>query len=1425
MKKARNSLLRVLSQIVCAAMVMSLALNSFTEFAAAASDSSRIAQIVSLTGDVFVKKSGGSKEFKAYKSMALNQGDHLRTGKGSSVVLKVLDHEDEVTVGANASLYLSKLKSSDGGKKTNLSVWSGSAYVKAGKLKDKDTFEIETPTAVMGVRGTNYIFSVDPRSLSTNIVVASGIVSATTAESDEETPEQTVLIYPAQQVDFVFNTESNRVQSAVSIVDPAQLVSSVSPSVTAALLQNAADINAENQELLASLNNGQANLQLGVTNSQEFDLYAGNVGRLADVIATQAVQQGVLSPQQVSQISQQTGVTLSTIAAPLDLTQLQQQQAQQAKQLQQQMMQQQELLQQFLQQLQQQNSELLNQAASQKQMQQQQNAAALKQQQQAAEQSYLNGLSDAEKQQFNQNKEQLNPPSSQQPNTGGNTGAPPVNAPPEVELLSSGSVTIGSDVSAKSNELGTLYLVKEGTSAGKDAFEAAIAAHRGSKAAVTAPAQSVSLPTSGLEAGKYVVYAVDNQGAISSASPSISLIEANVPPVVEVLSSANVTIGSIVLANSNKAGTLYLVPVGTSANLDALNAAVSQGTAVKSTVVSPNTNVEIATAGLAPGQYVVYAVDNFGALSAKSFEITLHIAEPGQPLSIAFTDMNPMKEQISGEISIHRAADETNVTAYSVYWGNAQGNIMVSTPIITVNKPSESGALIVAHISNITIPSGAEKLLAYSFNGSVRSNAGSAVKLIDDVPPVVSVTSTGTVTIGTSVTARSNEIGSLYLAAEGIGATLPELHAAVIEGKANMAAVLAADTDVTISTTGLVEGHYVVYAVDVHGGISAKSPVLSLQLPVPTVLYLGYSPIAVGQDWHVKASGTDKLYIVNKQYLTDHNVQSPTAENLDSYVANGGAISYRTTAEGVQSIPGSAISSLATGDYVIFAVKGTKVSEPTQAISLVSAESIGGYISGTINLPKAVSSEVLVMVETAYEVSSSYTILRFVPNDTSETYTLPVPLGDMAYEVRYHLITINSETSSWLSDGSIGYHYAGVENADATIEQAVRISGLLSFNASNRNTTQEYTVQITAIPMDGSLGIIAPVQLKMQPGSSSLYSINVPAGTYQIRYSIVEETGSGYFYLKDFPYYTKDYHWAGKITALSDQTVNLFIPPYQKDITGITSYAGSPISVSVGWSNARPQFGTDMEYKIKLYDVQNTTVTLATYTFIPADQAQMDYSLDIQPSQLLASERQYLLAVEGYKSSDPYKEVPVAIGWATLYTYKFAEIQGVNVYAESAIVAWYSTQNAVSYRVEALSTEAGSEGTVVSSGETSGLSYELTGLTPINTYNIRLSALGAAGTVLATDIKTVTMYPKVSGFAFDSATKTFSWDYYPDASSYSVYISGPDFSNAFWITGTSLSVSSLTAGNVYSATIRALDASNNNLAFHKITFTVAPLLQ
>jgi len=123
-----------------------------------AKDTEKAGKITAVSGKAEVKKSGGSKKFNAFKGMAITKGDTILTGSDGKVTMD-LDSDKEVTIGTDTTLVVSELvKSAKAlGGKTSLSLLKGKVLVTIKKKLDGDSrFEIETPTAIMGVMGTQF---------------------------------------------------------------------------------------------------------------------------------------------------------------------------------------------------------------------------------------------------------------------------------------------------------------------------------------------------------------------------------------------------------------------------------------------------------------------------------------------------------------------------------------------------------------------------------------------------------------------------------------------------------------------------------------------------------------------------------------------------------------------------------------------------------------------------------------------------------------------------------------------------------------------------------------------------------------------------------------------------------------------------------------------------------------------------------------------------------------------------------------------------------------------------------------------------------------------------------------------------------------------------------------------------------------------
>jgi hypothetical protein len=129
--------------------------------------STRRATVESMSGTVEVKKNGTSKWVAASKGMVLNEGDIVRTKSGSKVVIK-LDDGSINQLTSLSTLTIQKLNRSLRGKDTGMDVEVGKSWNKVKKLDvARDKFNVGTPTAVAGVRGTYFSTEVEQSTDST----------------------------------------------------------------------------------------------------------------------------------------------------------------------------------------------------------------------------------------------------------------------------------------------------------------------------------------------------------------------------------------------------------------------------------------------------------------------------------------------------------------------------------------------------------------------------------------------------------------------------------------------------------------------------------------------------------------------------------------------------------------------------------------------------------------------------------------------------------------------------------------------------------------------------------------------------------------------------------------------------------------------------------------------------------------------------------------------------------------------------------------------------------------------------------------------------------------------------------------------------------------------------------------------------------
>lgn len=146
--------------------------------APALAQSTRSAKIYSATGSVSVKR-GGDKLLPAFEGMRLEEGDIIIASTDSSAVIEI-DADKTVSVDENTEIALSTLAGDAGRSQTGISVFFGNIVNSIqNKLSKGSTFETETPTAIMGVRGTTYLVG-QPLAQPPSVVVSSGSVQTDT---------------------------------------------------------------------------------------------------------------------------------------------------------------------------------------------------------------------------------------------------------------------------------------------------------------------------------------------------------------------------------------------------------------------------------------------------------------------------------------------------------------------------------------------------------------------------------------------------------------------------------------------------------------------------------------------------------------------------------------------------------------------------------------------------------------------------------------------------------------------------------------------------------------------------------------------------------------------------------------------------------------------------------------------------------------------------------------------------------------------------------------------------------------------------------------------------------------------------------------------------------------------------------------------
>ncbi|MCB1191477.1 MAG: FecR domain-containing protein [Leptospiraceae bacterium] len=120
-----------------------------------------IAVTTFVQGEVFYKI--GTREQKVYKNQTFQENGIIITKKGK-IDLQI-SSSNIIRLSENTSLFLKELSENSDEQKIELVLNVGKLYANiTKKLKGNSSFKISTPTAVAGVRGTEFLVNEEPKS-------------------------------------------------------------------------------------------------------------------------------------------------------------------------------------------------------------------------------------------------------------------------------------------------------------------------------------------------------------------------------------------------------------------------------------------------------------------------------------------------------------------------------------------------------------------------------------------------------------------------------------------------------------------------------------------------------------------------------------------------------------------------------------------------------------------------------------------------------------------------------------------------------------------------------------------------------------------------------------------------------------------------------------------------------------------------------------------------------------------------------------------------------------------------------------------------------------------------------------------------------------------------------------------------------------
>lgn len=348
--------------------------------------------------------------------------------------------------------------------------------------------------------------------------------------------------------------------------------------------------------------------------------------------------------------------------------------------------------------------------------------------------------------------------------------------------------------------------------------------------------------------------------ALAGQSIDIAVrMDDRLPPVVSGPSTGAAGIGEPVPATSSKDGYLYLVPAATAPVRGEIEDAATGGGAVGTRApAAAGIPSALATTGLSPGHYAVYAIDGSGNVSAG-------MALALVPRNVAsLEDTDPLLAY-TGEWQTYTAANDSGGThtlaraegaALEIPFYGKQAKLLgirsansgyadiyvdgVYQTTIDNYNPTVLYRQTLYDTGPLTPGGHVLKIVATWSKNAASSNYyvgvdSVDVTLVDGAIPVLSDATAGPVVIGDPVQAVSSKDGYLYLVPAATTAARSAIEAAGASANGTSATVTAGVYGV-LGTSGFAAGQYRLYAIDTEGGVSTGSPRIFIVNPSQTTV-------------------------------------------------------------------------------------------------------------------------------------------------------------------------------------------------------------------------------------------------------------------------------------------------------------------------------------------------------------------------------------------------------------------------------------------------------------------------------------------------------------------------------------------------------------------------------------------------------------